>query len=156
MAASPIRSSVESKNAPNFETRPVLRAMAPSMRSLNTKAVMNSTPTKRCPWGKKMRAPAATPAVPTRVMTSGLIPSLMKRLTKGASMTPCQKLLNRSNMTRARYRVGRRSGARDADRPVGNGPGSHQLGQPQVREDQVELDDVGHIHAGLAGAALAD
>ncbi len=35
--------------------------------------------------------------VPTSVTTSGLMPSLMKRLTKGASMTPCQNCLNLSS-----------------------------------------------------------
>ena len=78
--------------------------MAPSMRSLNTNAVMTSTPVSSLPCGKKTRAPALTPRVPTSVTASGLIPSLMKRLTNGASMTPCQKLLNLSNIVRGGYR----------------------------------------------------
>ena len=37
------------------------------MRSLNTKAVTTSTPTKNCPRGKNQSAPALTPTVPTIV-----------------------------------------------------------------------------------------
>src|SRR5688500_13094208 len=70
------------------------------------KAVMNSTPASRWPCGKKISAPAVVPAVPTSVTASGLIPSLTKRLTNGASMTLCQKCLNLSNMTPRRLPPG--------------------------------------------------
>ena len=65
------------------ETRPVLRAIAPSMRSLNTNAVMNSTPPSRCPCGKKTSAPAHTPTVPTKVTTSGLMPEPDEQVDEG-------------------------------------------------------------------------
>ena len=88
---------MESQNAPKTELVPDWRAIWPSIRSLNTKAVITSTPCQSIPCGKKTRAPAATPSVPTSVTASGLMPSLRKRLTKGASMTPCQKFLKRSS-----------------------------------------------------------
>ena len=100
-AASATRSSVESKKAPKVPVRPILRAIAPSMRSLNTKAVTTSTPCQSMPCGKNTSAPAETPRVPTTVTASGLIPSLMNRLMNGARATPCQKALNLSNMVRA-------------------------------------------------------
>ena len=100
-AASAIRSSVESRNAPKVSVRPILRAIAPSIRSLKTNAVTTSTPCQSQPCGKKTSAPAATPSVPTSVTTSGLIPSLMNRLMNGARALPCQKALNRSSMVAA-------------------------------------------------------
>jgi hypothetical protein len=88
---------VESQNAPNFVVRPLTRAICPSIRSLNTKAVTTSTPCHSSPWGKKTSAPALTPRVPTRVTASGLIPSRRKSVTNGASTTVCQKVLKRSS-----------------------------------------------------------
>ena len=90
MAPSPKRSRVESQNAPNFELRPSSRAILPSIRSLKTKAVMNRTPTSRCPVGKNTRAPAHTPTVPTKVTVSGLMPSRMKSRTNGRSTSPAR------------------------------------------------------------------
>ena len=100
-AASATRSSVESRNAPKSSVRPILRAIAPSIRSLNTKAVITRQPCQSIPCGKKTSAPAETPSVPTTVTTSGLIPSLMNRLMNGARATPCQKALNLSSMVGA-------------------------------------------------------
>ena len=102
MAPSAMRSRVESKNAPNLDVLPVARAIAPSIRSLKMKQVITRTPMSSSPRGKNTRAPAETPRVPTSVTASGLMPSLMKALTIGASMTLCQKCLNLSNMTRVR------------------------------------------------------
>ncbi len=93
-----MRSRVESQNAPNRELRPSSRAILPSIRSLKTNAVMNRTPISSSPCGKNTSAPAQTPTVPTNVTVSGLMPHLMKSLTKGMSTTPCQNPLNLSNM----------------------------------------------------------
>jgi hypothetical protein len=95
---SPNRSSVEAQKAPNFELVPVSRAICPSMRSLKTNAVITRTPVSSIPCGKNTSAPAHTPSVPTKVTASGLTPSLMKKWTKGARTTPCQKSLDRSSM----------------------------------------------------------
>jgi hypothetical protein len=51
MAASPNRSSVESRNAPHVEDLPRSRAMIPSMVSEKTKAVMTTVPQKNDPRG---------------------------------------------------------------------------------------------------------
>ena len=75
--------------------------MWPSIRSLKTNAVITSTPVSSSPCGKKTSAPAATPRVPTSVTASGLMPSRRNRWTNGASMTPCQKALNLSNIAGA-------------------------------------------------------
>jgi hypothetical protein len=65
---------MESRKAPHLLTRFDMRAIVPSIRSENTKAVMTSVPTKNEPRGKKHRAPATTPSVPTSVTASGLTP----------------------------------------------------------------------------------
>ena len=57
--ASPIRSSVESRNAPNVVGAARSCApCAPSIRSLKTNAVITRTPASSSPCGKKTRAPA--------------------------------------------------------------------------------------------------
>ena len=58
---------------------------------------MNRTPCQSSPRGKNQSAPTLSPSVPTSVTTSGLMPSRMKRLTKGARALPCQNALNLSS-----------------------------------------------------------
>src|SRR5699024_8692942 len=62
IAASPIRSRVESRKAPQLLERSCMRAMTPSTVSEKTKAVMTRTPTSSSPRGKKTRAPRHTPS----------------------------------------------------------------------------------------------
>jgi hypothetical protein len=64
--------------------------------SENTKHVTTTTPSQIWPRGKKIRAPAATPSVPTRVTTSGLTPSLSSRWAIGAItlVQNCRNLLS--------------------------------------------------------------
>jgi len=49
------------------------------MRSEKTNTVMTRTPTHSCPRGKKIKAPATTPTVPTIVTVSGETPSRISR-----------------------------------------------------------------------------
>ena len=65
------------------ESRPSSRAIVPSIRSLNTKAVITRTPMSSSPCGKKTSAPAHTPRVPTSVTASGLMPSRRNSRTNG-------------------------------------------------------------------------
>src|SRR6476469_9876693 len=157
MAPSPIRSSVESRNAPNGLDFPVSRAMCPSMRSLKTNAVITRTPVSSLPCGKKTSAPAATPSVPTRVTASALTPSLMSRWATG-EMTFVQKARKRSSMAGAGYPPGSGPGRPPLEGvwpPRGGRPGSDQLGEPQVREHEVALEDVEDVDARLPDARVA-
>ena len=100
MAASPMRSSVESRNAPKGVIRPLVRAMYPSIMSLKTKAVITRTPASSHPCGKKTSAPAQTPSVPTKVTAFGLTPIRRRRLPNGAQ-TLVQNWRKRSSMAGA-------------------------------------------------------
>ncbi len=57
--------------------------MYPSMRSENTNAVTTRTPTNNCPRGKKPKAPATTPTVPTIVTVSGETPHFINTCEMG-------------------------------------------------------------------------
>ena len=94
---------MESRKAPKLLVRPDWRAMAPSMRSEKTKAVMTSTPTSSWPCGKKTTAPAQTPRVPTSVTTSGLTPARSRPVTTGLKKA-VQNARNLSIMARSGYR----------------------------------------------------
>ncbi len=71
-AASEIRSSVESRKAPNTPALPWILASVPSSMSVTTKPVQTSVPAKRCPVGNKLSAPAVMPTVPMTVSMFGV------------------------------------------------------------------------------------
>src|SRR3954454_13564676 len=156
IAPSATRSSVESQNAPNLLTRPLARAIVPSRRSLNTNAVMTSTPVASLPCGKKTRAPAQTPSVPTRVTASGLTPRRISRWATG-EMTFVKKARKRSIMAAAGYRSGDSDRLRDRLRTVEHGLEGELGGTDQrrvVAEPGRPDDRVGarrHQAAGLEG-----
>src|SRR3954453_21690537 len=70
--------------------------------SLNTKAVITSTPASSQPCGKHTSAPAHTPSVPTRVTALGLTPIRSRRSPSGAQ-TLVQNSRKRSSMAAAGY-----------------------------------------------------
>ena len=99
-APSATRSSVESRKAPKSSLRPDLARHRAVDEVAEDERGDDQDALPHQPLGKKTSAPKLTPRVPTSVTTSGLMPSRMKRLMKGASMTPCQNCLNRSSTAR--------------------------------------------------------
>ncbi len=72
MAASPTRSRVESRKAPQAPVVPVTRASAPSSMSASTKTVQTAAPANRWPVGSSQSAAATTPTVPVTVIALGV------------------------------------------------------------------------------------
>src|SRR3954463_6452564 len=68
IAESATRSDVLSRNAPQVLDTPRERAISPSSMSEKTNSVIASAPQKKTPRGKKARAQAETPTVPSTVM----------------------------------------------------------------------------------------
>src|SRR5512144_2857953 len=97
-------SRVESRNAPQLDVRPEMRAIVPSSRSEKTKDVITRTPTISCPRGKNHRAAPTTPIVPTTVTASGLTLRRSRNRAIGV-MRFVKKVRRCSNMARAGYRL---------------------------------------------------
>ena len=74
-AASPRRSSVESKKAPHRLERPASRAIVPSRVSEKANATITIVPQNSSPRGYSTSPPTHTPSVPSTVTTSGLTPA---------------------------------------------------------------------------------
>ena len=97
-AASPSRSEVESKKAPQLLDFPVILAIRPSIMSEITKMITTTTPCQSQPCGKQINAPSTTPRVPMIVTTSGETPSLTSRRAIGPS-TVCDSPRKRSSIS---------------------------------------------------------
>src|SRR5689334_8122264 len=109
-AASPSRSRLESRKAPQLLVRPLDLAIWPSMPSASTKTVTQTAPCQSHPCGKQISAPTSTPSVPITVTVSGEMPHLLNRFAGGA-ITAAQTVRKRSSIGSGlpgrRCRVGR-------------------------------------------------
>src|SRR5690348_16687048 len=94
--ASPSRSRLESRKAPQLLALPLDLAICPSSMSAKTKAVTMRTPCHSQPRGKQTSAPNSTPTVPMIVTTSGETPHLLSSRAGGA-MIAAQAPRNRSS-----------------------------------------------------------
>ena len=72
MAASPNRSIVESRNAPNLPELPLILASWPSSMSVKTKHVAMKAPGNSSPIGSSQSEAAETPTVPATVIMFGV------------------------------------------------------------------------------------
>src|SRR4249920_1709478 len=99
-AASPSRSDVESRKAPQLLAFPVILAIRPSIMSETTKMTTMSTPCHSQPWGKQISAPNTTPRVPMIVTTSGETRSRTSSRAIGPS-TVAERPLKRSSISTA-------------------------------------------------------
>src|SRR5262245_21596974 len=152
IAASPTRSNVESRNAPNTVPFPAARARAPSRMSAIEPTTNRTPPSQKKRYSFRVskptrRAPARQSATPTSVSMSGVsfvraTPRIeRRRISRAACVYSC---LTRSSwltrgpvgsLTRAPCRWGRPPGAIQASQPGDELPDA-AAEEDQAREDR--------------------